>query len=275
MLADQLDYIVGVDPHRDSHALAVLHVISGAVVFEAAVSANSEGYAQALELVDQHAAGRRAFAVEGTGSFGAGLTRFLTGQGERVLEVSRLRRERRSGGKRPTRSIARRVLQLTAEERELAREIETLTRRLAPQLLDQPGVGPHAAAQLTLSWSHQGRITSEGRVRDARRRSPNPRLLRPDHPLPPRPKRRPQTQPRTPHDPRHTETLTPRDDRLHPTTHPGRQDPTRSKPLPQARPRPHPLPAPRAPANDDLTFIEASQTQPVLFSRRISSRARS
>ncbi len=40
------------------------------------------------------------------------------------------------------RSIARRVLQLTAEERELAREIERLTRRLAPQLLDQPGVGP-------------------------------------------------------------------------------------------------------------------------------------
>ncbi len=59
------------------------------------------------------------------------------------------------------RSIARRVLQLTTEERELAREIETLTRRLAPQLLDQPGVGPHAAAQLVLSWSHRGRITSE------------------------------------------------------------------------------------------------------------------
>ena len=50
------------------------------------------------------------------------------------------------------RSIARRVLQLTVEERELAREIETITRKLAPQLLDQPGVGPHAAAQLVLSW---------------------------------------------------------------------------------------------------------------------------
>ncbi len=59
------------------------------------------------------------------------------------------------------RSIARRVLQLTAEERELAREIETITRKLAPQLLDQPGVGPHAAAQLVLSWSHHGRIESE------------------------------------------------------------------------------------------------------------------
>jgi hypothetical protein len=30
---------------------------------------------------------------------------------------------------------------LTAEERELASEIETLTRKLAPQLLEQPGVG--------------------------------------------------------------------------------------------------------------------------------------
>jgi hypothetical protein len=35
MLADQLDYVVGVDPHRDSHALAVVDVVSGAVLFEA------------------------------------------------------------------------------------------------------------------------------------------------------------------------------------------------------------------------------------------------
>jgi len=99
MLADQLDYVVGVDPHRDSHALAVVHVVSDAIVFESTVVASSDGYAHALKLVDQHAPGRRAFAVEGTGSFGAGLTRFLTGRGEHVLEVGRLRRDRRSGGK--------------------------------------------------------------------------------------------------------------------------------------------------------------------------------
>ena len=87
MLADQLDYIVGVDPHRDSHAIAVVEVVSGAVVFEAIVDANSDGYARALKLVDEHGLARRAFAVEGTGSFGAGLTRFLTGRGERVFEV--------------------------------------------------------------------------------------------------------------------------------------------------------------------------------------------
>jgi len=68
MLADQLDYVIGVDPHRDSHALAVVQVTGGLIVFEATVTANSEGYAHALELVEEHAAGRRAFAVEGTGS---------------------------------------------------------------------------------------------------------------------------------------------------------------------------------------------------------------
>jgi hypothetical protein len=91
MLADQLDYVVGVDPHRDFHALAVVHVLSGAVVFESTVAANGDGYAQALRLVDAHASGRCAFAIEGSGSFGAGLTRFLSDRGERVLEVGRLR----------------------------------------------------------------------------------------------------------------------------------------------------------------------------------------
>jgi len=59
------------------------------------------------------------------------------------------------------RSVARRIKQLIVEERELAREINTLTEKLAPQLLDQPGVGPLLAAQVVLSWSHKGRIRSE------------------------------------------------------------------------------------------------------------------
>jgi hypothetical protein len=98
-----------------------LGCFSGAIEFEATVVANSEGYAQALELAEQHAPGRRAFAVEGTGSFGAGLTRFLSGQGERVLEVSRLRRERRSAQQRPATPRAggeRRALQALVAARE-------------------------------------------------------------------------------------------------------------------------------------------------------------
>jgi hypothetical protein len=117
MLADQLDYVVGVDPHRDSHALAVVDVRTGAVVFETVVAANGEGYAQALELVDVHALGRRAFAVEGNRLVRAGLTRFLSGRGERVLEVGRLRRERRSGGKTDALDAVRAARSVLAQER--------------------------------------------------------------------------------------------------------------------------------------------------------------
>jgi transposase len=257
MLADQLDYVIGVDPHRDRHALAIVEVRSGGVIVEASVDADAGGYAAVLLLANEHAPGRRAFAVEGAGSYGAGLTRFLSARAETVFEVGRLRRERRAGGKtdaidavraartvlaqerpavprangerealralmaaregavaaktaalsqlrdllvtapeplrselrpltrtrlldhltttRPDRrrdpelrgtqlalkALARRIRQLATEERELAREIEQLTRTLAPQLLDQPGVGPLLAAQIVLSWSHRGRIHSE------------------------------------------------------------------------------------------------------------------
>jgi transposase len=99
MLADELDFVVGVDPHRDAHAIAVVEVRSGVVVVESSVAADSSGYAEALCVAEEQAPGRRAFAIEGAGSFGAGLARFLAEQGEQVFEVGRLRRERRSGGK--------------------------------------------------------------------------------------------------------------------------------------------------------------------------------
>ncbi len=57
MLADELDYVVGVDPHRDTHALAVVEVRSGGVVFEATVAADGEGYASALRACRSACAG--------------------------------------------------------------------------------------------------------------------------------------------------------------------------------------------------------------------------
>jgi transposase len=254
MLADELDYVIGVDPHRDRHALSVVRVLNGQVVVEASAAASGDGYRSVLALA---APGRRVFAIEGTGSYGRGLTRFLAQQGERVLEVSRLKREGRSGAKsdaldavraarsvlaraksaaprsggrrealraltvaregalaakraglcqlrdllvtcpeplrgelrqltrtrllrrlqavRPTRhrdpelrgtllamrAVARRVHQVTIEERELKQEIETLVTELAPKLLAEHGVGPVSAAQVLISWSHPGRVPSE------------------------------------------------------------------------------------------------------------------
>jgi hypothetical protein len=117
MVADQLDYVVGVDPHRDEHALGVVEVRSGVVVFETCVAANSGGYVEALRVAERHAPGRRAFAVEGTGSYGAGLTRFLSGSGERVLEVGRLSRDRRSGGKTDALDAVRAARSVLAQKR--------------------------------------------------------------------------------------------------------------------------------------------------------------
>ena len=51
----------------------------------------------------------------------------------------------------------------------------------------------------------QGTDQLRGGLRQARRRSTDPRLLRANNPLPARPNRRPQTQPRTTHDRRHTQ----------------------------------------------------------------------
>src|SRR5919197_4398366 len=99
MLADQLDYVVGVDSHRDSHAVAIVAVPTGVVLFETTVAADSGGYLEAFRVASEHAPGRRAFAIEGTASFGAGLSRFLLAHDEQVFEVGRVRRERRSGGK--------------------------------------------------------------------------------------------------------------------------------------------------------------------------------
>jgi transposase len=100
MLADELDYVVGVDTHRDEHVLAVVAAPAGAVVAGKAVRANGRGYREALRFGERYAAGRRAWAIEGTGSYGAGLARYLAEQGETVHELSRPpRAERRLQGK--------------------------------------------------------------------------------------------------------------------------------------------------------------------------------
>jgi transposase len=100
MLADELDYVLGVDTHRDEHVMVVVTAPAGGVVAGTAVAANGRGYCELLRAAARHAPGRRAWAIEGTGSYGAGLARYLSEHGEAVLEVSRApRTERRLAGK--------------------------------------------------------------------------------------------------------------------------------------------------------------------------------
>jgi transposase len=88
MLTDELDYVVGVDTHRDEHALVVVAAATGARLAGRVVRASPIGYRQALAFADRFADGPRVWAVEGVGSYGAGLTRMLVGCGESVLEAA-------------------------------------------------------------------------------------------------------------------------------------------------------------------------------------------
>ena len=98
MLAKDLDYVIGVDTHKDSHSAAVVNA-TGGVMSALDVSASETGYRRLLALAHKHAAGQRAWAVEGTGSYGSGLATFLAEHGERVLEIERPRRPRQKPGK--------------------------------------------------------------------------------------------------------------------------------------------------------------------------------
>ncbi len=117
MLADELDYVVGVDTHLDEHVLAVVAAPSGAVVARRAVRASGPGYAAALRFAREAANGARVWAIEGTGSYGAGLARYLAGRGETVLEISRTpRAERRLRGKDDSLDAARTARAALASE---------------------------------------------------------------------------------------------------------------------------------------------------------------
>ena len=100
MLADHADHILGVDTHKDSHSTAVLAADTAVVQGQTTTAANQRGYRRLLRFARENAPGRRAWAIEGTGSYGAGLAAFLHTEGELVLEVDRPRRPtRRNRGK--------------------------------------------------------------------------------------------------------------------------------------------------------------------------------
>ena|SRR2546428_8006166 len=116
MLADRVDHVIGVDTHRDAHAAAVV-APSGAVGAQATVVADAGGYRRLFRFAREQAAGRRVWAIEGTGSFGAGLTSFLLERGEWVVEVDRpARPARRSGAKSDQLDAARAACEALARE---------------------------------------------------------------------------------------------------------------------------------------------------------------
>jgi transposase len=85
--ATPTDIIVGVDTHKHTH-VAVAVTGFGTRVAELTIQVGLAGYRE-LEVWARSLGTVRAFGVEGTGSYGAGLARFLRGEGHVVHEAGR------------------------------------------------------------------------------------------------------------------------------------------------------------------------------------------
>ena len=80
------DILVGIDTHKHVHAAVAITAL-GARLGELSFPVGPKGYRQLAAWAGS--LGKvRAFGIEGTGSYGAGVSRFLRGEGHSVVEVS-------------------------------------------------------------------------------------------------------------------------------------------------------------------------------------------
>ena len=96
-LRELVDVVIGVDTHVHTHSAAVVDARTGAVLREVTVEADTDGYAELVAFAEEHAA-LRAWAIEGTGGHGAGLSRQLLATSEIVIELDRPKRAARRNG---------------------------------------------------------------------------------------------------------------------------------------------------------------------------------
>jgi transposase len=95
------EVILGVDTHKEVHVAAVITAL-GVLLASAQFATTSAGYRQLLARARGFGVLHRA-GVEGTGCYGAGLTRYLRIHGMTVVEVNRPdRAARRRHGKTDT-----------------------------------------------------------------------------------------------------------------------------------------------------------------------------
>lgn len=105
---------IGVDTHKEVHVAVALDRL-GAQLDSREVETTQAGYERLLAWARE--LGVPAFAVEGTGSYGAGLVRFLEQAGVSVFECERPRRQERRRGKSDLIDAALAARRLLAGER--------------------------------------------------------------------------------------------------------------------------------------------------------------
>jgi transposase len=184
MLAELVEVVIGVDTHKDTHTAAVVDARTGGVLARATVTADPDGYAELIAVAEQHC-GLRAWAMEGTGGYGAGLARHLAAGGEMVVELDRPKRPtRRAGAKsdpidaeraardalartrlaQPKTGAQRAALQMRLTARRAAVEAATTAQR---QLLAMVITAPEVVRARFRGQTTRAMITTAARLRPA------------------------------------------------------------------------------------------------------------
>jgi hypothetical protein len=101
MLAELVDHVIGVDPDRDWITVAALDSRTAGVITTDRFSATRDGYRDAVAWADAHTEeSERAWVIEGTASYGRGLTMALQRLDELVIEFDRpMRKATKDGAK--------------------------------------------------------------------------------------------------------------------------------------------------------------------------------
>jgi len=95
LVSTEVQLTVGVDTHADVHVAAALDHL-GRLLATHSVPTTPEGYRDLVAWAGSLGTPER-FGIEGTGSYGAGLARWLRGRGFEVVEVERPKRQDRRG----------------------------------------------------------------------------------------------------------------------------------------------------------------------------------
>lgn len=99
ILADSVDIVIGVDPHKHTHTAAMVEARTGKKLGNHTERACPTGFGALVASADEHA-GSRCWVIEGCGGWGRGLTAWLQANGETVREIDSPRRPKRRMGKK-------------------------------------------------------------------------------------------------------------------------------------------------------------------------------
>jgi len=152
ILADNVDIVIGVDSHRDNHVAAIIDPTTGAVVDDLTIVTDSDGYQQLSDWAHSRCPdGMMVWAVEGCGSYAAGLARHLQTADAWVIEVER---PARPSKQQPAKTDLGDAVRAAREV--LGRDIE---------LLATPRQGPIRDRLAVLLMARQGAIDAAAAAR--------------------------------------------------------------------------------------------------------------